>query len=123
MTQQFNRGQLLDKAFKGEIKAGDKFRRIPSGDVVTFEGRRFKWNDNSTMEMNVFNKLELFEKHEEKHTIVLTQKEVNSIRTLIGDDTIYGLKRKKEQYSHPFEVIEDGEEYNQMFEKLEKLVK
>ncbi|MED2694216.1 hypothetical protein P4222_01335 [Bacillus thuringiensis] len=111
MTQQFNRGQLLDKAFKGEIKAGDKFRRIPSGDVVTFEGRRFKWNDNSTMEMNVFNKLELFEKHEEKHTIELTQLEINSLRVLVGDSSVNTLQSKKKFYSHPFGIIEGGSEY------------
>lgn len=120
-----NRGELLVKAIKGEIKEGAKFKRVTSGDIVYFDGRRFKWEgvNESVMEMQVYSPTEQFEPYVEEFTVKLTQLEINSIRTLIGDESVYGLNRKKENYSHPFAVIEDGEAYNKLFEKLNKLVK
>ncbi|MDF9638813.1 MULTISPECIES: hypothetical protein [Bacillus cereus group] len=116
-----NRGDLLSKAIKGEIKEGDQFKKN-NGEIVRFDGTRFRWSDRTIMQLNVMAD-ESFEPYVEEITVKLTQKEINSIRTLIGDESIFGLKRKKDNYSHPFEIIEEGEAYNKMFEKLNKLVK
>ncbi|MBE7117319.1 hypothetical protein FT641_27090 [Bacillus paranthracis] len=125
MTQQFNRGQLLDKAFKGEIAKGTEFTRVKSGCKIVFDGEKFRWGStNSIVEMGIHcGSDELFEKHEEKHTIELTQLEINSLRVLVGDSSVNTLQSKKKFYSHPFGIIEGGSEYKVLFDKLEKLVK
>lgn len=70
--EQLNRGELLVKAIKGEIKTGDKFKRVDTSDVVHFDGRRFVWTSGAIMEMQVYNLTELFEVYKEKITIELT---------------------------------------------------
>lgn len=58
-----NRGELLVKAIKGEIKTGDKFKRVDTSDIVRFDGRRFGWTSGAIMEMQVYSPTELFEQH------------------------------------------------------------
>ncbi|MDF9638814.1 MULTISPECIES: hypothetical protein [Bacillus cereus group] len=84
--EQLNRGQLLDKAFKGEIKTGDKFKRVSTGCMIVFEGEHFRWaKSRDIVQMSTScGKLEVFEKHEEKIKLELTQDEVNTLALLIA---------------------------------------
>ncbi len=116
-----NRGELLVKAISGNIKKGDKFKSNIN-QIITFDGQRFRWSDNEIMQLNMLSG-ETFEPHEETVTVKLTQKEINSIRVLIGDECFSGLQRKQETYSHPFDIINNGGAYNDMFDKFQKLVK
>ncbi|PEM65315.1 hypothetical protein CN613_25565 [Bacillus pseudomycoides] len=86
MGQTFNRGELLDKAFKGEIKAGDKFQRVTSGCKITFNGDEFRWvNSDEIVRMGIAcGKEEKFEKVEQKVTIELTQSDINSLTVMMN---------------------------------------
>ncbi|PGZ29554.1 hypothetical protein COE50_22330 [Bacillus anthracis] len=124
MTQQFNRGQLLDKAIKGEIKKGDKFKN-GHGAVMEFDGRYFRWNTTrDIVEMSVMNGLEMFTKFEEKIKLELTQDEVNTLALLMGYTSQHEREEKfKNQYDGKIKSICGGGTGHALYHKLYKLVK
>lgn len=122
----FNRGQLLDKAFKGEIKTGDKFKRVDTSDIVRFDGRRFIWTSGAIMEMQVYSPTEQFEVYEEKITIELTQTELNTLALMMGRSTQNEREEKfarhKELTGKITSICGSGASYD-LYEKLDSLVR
>lgn len=127
--EQFNRGQLLDKAFKGEIKTGDKFKRVSTGCMMAFEGENFRWvksRDIVQMSMNC-GKDELFEKHEEKVTVELTQDEINTLAVLMARTSQSEREEKFDRHRlNPTSIIKsicDGTSAHTLYHKLNGLAK
>lgn len=110
-TTKFNRAELLQLALDGKVKAGDKFKD-ERGWEVTYDRMMFRWESGSHLMVSVHPNEHFTPVFVDKEvTITLKQSEINSLRTLVGDESVGGLKRKKEQYSHPFEIIEDNVQY------------
>lgn len=123
LTKKLNRAELLQLGLNGNVKAGDKFKD-ERGDVITFTGSEFVWDSGTALKLMVHGN-EYFTPVfvDEDVTITLKQSEINSIRVLVGDETISGLQRKKDQYSHPFEIVKNSGKYNDMFDKLQKVAR
>lgn len=90
MGQTFNRGELLVKAIKGEIKSGMRFKKN-NGEIIRFDGERFRWSDQTIMQLNVMDD-ESFERYEEKVTVELTQADVNSLSVMMNATSHDGLE-------------------------------
>lgn len=99
-----NRGQLLDKAFKGEIKKGDKFINN-YGSVMSFDGRYFRWESSENIvQMQVMDTVETFEKYDPKVTIELTQADINSLSVLMDSTSHNDLERMFEDQIETHEI-------------------
>ncbi|PGM50831.1 hypothetical protein [Bacillus thuringiensis] len=126
--EQLNRGQLLDKAFKGEIKKGDKFKRVSTGCMMEFEGENFRWvksRDVVQMSMNC-GKSELFEKVEVKINVELTQEELNTLAMLMGRTSQSEREEKFERFrsiTRNITSICDGSSAHSLYHKLNELAK
>ncbi|PGM50830.1 hypothetical protein [Bacillus thuringiensis] len=123
LTKKMNRAELLQMAIDGKVTKGDKFKDERGWDV-TFDGMIFKWESGSSLTASVHPNEHFIPVFVDKDvTITLKQSEINSLRTLVGDESVSGLQRKKDQYSHPFEIITSNTKYREMFDKLEKEVR
>lgn len=120
----YNRAELLQLALDGKVTKGDKFKD-ERGNTATYNGFEFIWDaDGKSLLLFV---------HEREHftpvlvdrevTITLKQSEINSLRILSGGNSFHELQQKKARYSHPWAIVEDGNKYEEMFDKLEKEVR
>ncbi|WP_144466748.1 hypothetical protein [Bacillus nitratireducens] len=109
-----NRGQLLEKAFKGEFKAGDTFKSNRD-DIIIFNGENFVWkDDNRMLRMRMF--------HNESWVayndvdVKLSQKELNTLVIALGNTTL--AKIEQNNRLKKLEIVGSTIEARQLFVKL-----
>lgn len=108
-----NRGQLLEKAFKGEFKKGDLFESN-RGDIIIFNGENFVWKDDARMlRMRIFHNESWVQLKEA--TITLSQRELNTLTVVLGNSTIQAIKDKNE---YNLNIVEDFDEARRLYSKL-----
>lgn len=117
--QKLNRGQLLDKAFKGEFKQGDLFESN-RGDIIIFNGENFVWKDDGRMlRMRMFPNETWV--HQVNVTLDLSQKELNTLAVALGSTNVPKLKQNNSDRLH---IVESFGEARRLYTKLtEKQVK
>lgn len=99
-----NRGELLAKAFAGEIKKGEKFKNNHQS-VMYFDGRYFRWTSgDNIVQMQVMDLPETFEKYEPKVTIELTQADINSLSVMMNLTSHSGLEDMFDKQGRTHEI-------------------
>ncbi|PGM50832.1 hypothetical protein [Bacillus thuringiensis] len=109
-----NRGQLLEKAFKGEFKAGDTFKSNRD-DIIIFNGENFVWkDDNRMLRMRIFNNESWVVYNDVE--VKLSQKELNTLVVAFGNTTLAKIEQNNR---HKLEIVGSTYEARQLFSRLE----
>lgn len=119
-----NRAELLQMALEGKVKKGDKFKD-ELDNTVEYSGCEFIWkHDHKSLTLFV-HPTEYFTPVvvDKEVTITLKQSELNTLRVLTGGDTINTVLERNKSYGHSFRTITTGDEYGELFGKLNALVK